>query len=102
MDPPYFPSARGDWKGKVSEGAYRHEMSTSDHSHFLHTVKQIKGMVIISGYRCPMYNGQLSDWDSVDMKTKGTANASLRTETLWFNPKLQAARLPLLNMEVNL
>lgn len=81
LDPPYV------WSTRVKRGnrkSYRNEMEDADHEELLNNVKQLKGKVIISGYRNHIYDRHLKDWHSVDRKTFADG-AKKRTETLWMN-----------------
>jgi site-specific DNA-adenine methylase len=55
-DPPYVHSTRsGKVRGTVSQGrstgkAYRHEMDDAGHRRFAEVVRELEGMVVISGY----------------------------------------------------
>ena len=48
------------------------------------------GMVVLSGYASPLYDGRLSDWRRVEKKTYADG-ARPRTEVLWLNPACAAA-----------
>lgn len=87
LDPPYVLSTR-----KEKEG-YNYEMSDQDHEYLLCTIKQCKGMVLLSGYDNPLYNDLLSNWHRRDIKTKANIprgeDADLeRIEVLWWNEAL--------------
>lgn len=79
-DPPYLMETR---RGKQ----YRHEMDEQDHVELLDTLKQHKGMVILSGYPSEMYDRELSDWSRLTKKSYNQ-NADQRTEVLWCNFEL--------------
>lgn len=81
VDPPYPLSTRG----RQSGSGYRHEMTDGQHVDLSETLKSLKGKVILSGYRCDLYDDLYSRWDRVDKATH--ADGALdRTESLWLNP----------------
>jgi len=55
-DPPYLLETR-------RSGGYDHEMSDADHIDLLTILKQVKGMVLISGYPSELYSKILDGWD---------------------------------------
>lgn len=82
VDPPYVHSTRAlkQWRTPQS---YRHEMSDDDHRKMAEVLHDLKGMVILSGYACPLYDEELfSDWRRVERKALADG-AQERTEVLW-------------------
>lgn len=88
VDPPYPHSTRGaDAGGTVR--AYRHEMTDADHKELALSLHYARGMVIVSGYACDLYDKELySDWYRVEKPTHGDG-ARDRVEVLWLNPLCQ-------------
>ena len=82
-DPPYTLDQR---HGKV----YRHEMTDSQHRDLIQTLKDCKSMVILSGYRNPIYDKMLNDWHSIEFNALADG-ASPRIETIWMNESAQTA-----------
>jgi len=86
-DPPYPHSTRA----KNGSG-YRHEMSDGQHAAFLDIITGYKSAkVIISGYRCPLYDRTLTHWSRKDIPVtvhasgaRGSQKAK-RVECLWRN-----------------
>lgn len=78
LDPPYVLDSRRS--GKL----YRHEMSDDDHRRLLELICRSKARIILSGYRCDMYDNALCEWhkDTIESQTTSTEKA---TETLWQN-----------------
>lgn len=76
-DPPYVLSTR---HGKQ----YRHEMTDNDHKNLITILKKHTGPVLISGYRNPLYEAELTDWH---METTISTDqlSRRREETLWMN-----------------
>ena len=84
-DPPYPMSVR-----RSQERMYEHEMGDLDHAILLDTIHNLPCMVMISGYRCPLYDRALAEWRSIDY-TAPTRGGRPATETLWMNfPEPQA------------
>lgn len=91
LDPPYHPETR-----RKKSRCYRHEMTEKDHERLLFCMKQMQGMVIVSGYAHPLYERALKEWECVTVSQiassavrpdVGEAPESwLRTECIWRNP----------------
>lgn len=78
LDPPYVSSTRD--KGDD----YRFEMTDAQHRELAELLRSVKGMVILSGYRSPLYDEIYGDW----VRTERAAladGARARIETLWMN-----------------
>jgi DNA adenine methylase len=88
LDPPYPMSIRT----AGSEG-YRNELSDGDHERLLKKIVSMKrAKILISGYRCPLYDKALAKWRRHEWKVN--INSSLpnengqkaqRTEVVWSN-----------------
>jgi DNA adenine methylase len=85
-DPPYVAAARDAGKD------YRHEMSDADHIALAEFLKELKGMVIVSGYPSELYNDLYQGWARID-KASMADNRSERTECLWLSPNVPSWRL---------
>lgn len=84
-DPPYVHSTRsGKVRGTDSRKSYRHEMDDTAHRNFAEFVRGLSGMVIISGYDCPLYSDLFGDWYQVRRKAHADG-ARDRIEVLWLN-----------------
>lgn len=90
LDPPY-PSTTLNARNK-RENYYRHDMTDGDHEELLRVASGVKGKVIISGYRCRLYDRLLKGWHRVDL-SHSTAAGTKKTECLWMNfqPRAQLA-----------
>ncbi len=69
VDPPYVHSTRD--QGENNNGAhqrdYRHEMDDDDHRRLARLLRSLRGMVVLSGYPCALYDKELfSDWHRVE------------------------------------
>lgn len=90
VDPPYPHSTRGD-------GSYRFEMTDDDHRELAAALHGLKGMVVLCGYACELYDEELyPDWQRITRDTFGD-NARPRTEVLWISPN--AITRPQLSLE---
>lgn len=91
VDPPYLLETR-------HAAHYNHELTAADHEKLLAALRGLAGMVMLSGYPSPLYDGVLSDWRRLETDAHADG-ARERTEVLWLNPAaaaaLDAERLPL-------
>jgi DNA adenine methylase len=85
-DPPYHPETR-------KSGEYRHELSLEEHAELLDQLNACKARVVLSGYRCPLYDRALRRWKRHTRRVACMAERRLagdsrtyRTETLWIKP----------------
>lgn len=88
VDPPYVPGTR-----KMSGRVYRHEMNDADHRALLAALLELDGMVVLSGYPCPLYSEMLPGWRCVTREACIAAGrgSGKRTEALWLSPRVEAA-----------
>lgn len=89
VDPPYPFSTRS---ASRSKHGYRCEMTDEQHRELAQTLRELTGMVIISGYPCALYEELFEGW----MRTERPAQAdrgAQRTEVLWINPRCRARQL---------
>lgn len=80
VDPPYMSETRAAHRTQ-----YRHEMTDTDHADLLDDLVQHKGMILLSGYDCPLYRERLKKWQMVSTSTTAERGA-IRNECLWINP----------------
>lgn len=85
VDPPYLHETRRPGMG----ANYRHEMTAAQHAELLTHLQGLKGMVLLSGYRHPLYDEALTGWQRID-RAAYADGARKRTECLWLNPAAQA------------
>lgn len=86
VDPPYVASTRDG-------GAdYRHELSDGDHIQLAETLHNLRGAVVLSGYRCDLYDNLYKGWRRIEKSTHASG-AEPRTECLWLSPKCFAGDL---------
>jgi DNA adenine methylase len=90
LDPPYVHSTRSSLQGRSKRThGYAHELTDDDHRELARRVRELRGMVMISGYRCPLYDELYGDWQSLSKRSR-TESAKIRTEVLWFSPNCGA------------
>ena len=83
VDPPYVFSTRN-----THRDCYRFEMTDTQHETLSAELHAVRGMVVLSGYSCPLYERLYPDWDHVTIDALADG-AKHRTETLWFNQHCQ-------------
>jgi DNA adenine methylase len=84
VDPPYVFETRAD----LSKD-YAHELSDGDHAELLTFLRGLRGMVVLSGYPCELYDDVLTDWQRIERAALADG-ARPRTEVLWINPACAA------------
>lgn len=83
VDPPYLPTTRDSGRD------YAHEMAEEGHRALAEVLRSVKGMVVLSGYPCSLYDEELyPDWHRVEREALADG-ARKRLEVLWIN---EAAR----------
>lgn len=83
-DPPYVLSTR-------SGAMYAYEMTDADHILLLDGLDKHPGPVVLSGYRCELYDTRLAHWHSVTMQAQAE-KGNTRTEVLWLNEKAASSQ----------
>lgn len=82
-DPPYpFESRTRDTQ------KYAHEMTEAEHRELAECLREVKGMVALSGYQCELMNELYGDWNRHDVEAKllpSSSGAIKRSESLWTN-----------------
>lgn len=92
VDPPYVHDARSmNNPYDLKYGGYAYEMTDDEHVRLAEVLTELEGMVILSGYPCPLYDKLYADWSYVDIETHADG-ARDRVERLWFNPACAKAR----------
>ncbi|MBS1702873.1 MAG: DNA adenine methylase [Armatimonadetes bacterium] len=87
VDPPYPKSTRQMRQKDV----YACELTDDDHVVLLEKLKGLKGMVVLSGYECPLYSDRLEGWTRHDFSARAQTNAP-RIESVWCSPNCQRRR----------
>ena len=89
VDPPYPHSTRGNARGVRQK--YAREMTDDDHRVLAGVLKDLRGMVVLSGYACDLYDRELyADWERHQVLALADG-ARARTEVVWLNPACSAA-----------
>lgn len=90
VDPPYVMSTR---QIGHRDGCYRHEMDNLQHIDLLTALKQLAGMVILSGYQTELYQDMLIGWTvyTTPSRAAGQRGTKLTEEVVWINPACQSA-----------
>ncbi len=82
IDPPYPHSTRGD------DSRYRYEMTDEEHRELAGVLHNVKGMVVLSGYACDLYDLDLyADWQRVEHNTHADGGRD-RVEVLWISQNI--------------
>lgn len=89
VDPPYPHGTR--YLGDRSS-AYSHEMDDADHIALSEVLHQVRGAVVLSGYRSPLYDDLYQGWKRTDRGTFADGARS-RTECLWLSPSARQPRM---------
>ena len=91
VDPPYHHDTRnrGD---RNSVKSYKHEMSDDQHRDLAAVLKDMQGMVILSGYRLQLYDDLYAKWNRLD-RAAHADGARDRVESLWLSPNVHANQM---------
>lgn len=86
VDPPYLPETRSQGNRRKGAGyhVYNHELSLDDHVELLAGLKQLEGMIVLSGYPSELYDQTLDGWRRVEFPAYADGGRP-RTEVLWLN-----------------
>lgn len=91
VDPPYVHSTRSlKVRHNDKRKSYKYELSDEDHRELAGFLRGLRGMVIVSGYPCPLYDDLFGDWHRVE-RAAFADGARPRVEALWLNPHALAA-----------
>lgn len=68
-------------------------MTDDDHAELLAALRELKGMVIVTGYASDLYADALAGWrvESTQSRMSAGRGTALRTETLWMNRACEQA-----------
>lgn len=88
VDPPYPAETRKAWRTT----AYAHELTDDQHRELAAVLNTCTGMVVLSGYRCELYEELFpeSEWTVVSRSARTNGRGSA-IETLWINKAAQRA-----------
>lgn len=97
VDPPYVHSTRSDKVRHNDTGkSYRHELTDDQHQRLAEFLLGLRGKVLLSGYRCPLYDELFAGWHRVERHAFADG-ARERIECLWLN---DAARRGLAQLDI--
>ncbi len=86
VDPPYVHSTRSSKiRSNDKRQSYKHEMTDDQHRQLAQALSELQGSVVLSGYRCDLYDELYADWSRVDRMALADG-ARKRTECLWLSP----------------
>lgn len=82
VDPPYPHESR------ETPGVYRHEYTEDDHRDLATVLHDVDGMVVLSGYDCPLLQSLYGDWTRYTRESVTSSNngGRYKTESLWVSP----------------
>lgn len=78
-DPPYPLSAR-----RTDRTNYARDLTDEEHVDMLERLTLTAARVMVSGYRCPIYDAWLADWTRIDYQAM-TRGGVMVDESLWLN-----------------
>lgn len=81
VDPPYVHETR---HMRERSQAYRHEMTDDQHRALAAVLASLQGAVVVSGYRCPLYDELFEGWQRIDAAAHADG-ARDRVESLWLS-----------------
>lgn len=97
VDPPYVHSTRSlKVRHNDHRKSYRHELTDDQHQHLAQFLLGLRGKVLLSGYRCPLYDELFAGWHRVERHAFADG-ARDRIECLWLN---DAARRGLAQLDI--
>ena len=88
VDPPYLSATRNPTRKR----GYRHEMTDDDHVRLAEVLREVEGMVVISGYPSALYDELYGDWTTREIEATADRGREA-TEVLWMNPACEAGQM---------
>lgn len=86
LDPPYAAETRDSGRD------YAHELDEQGHRDMASVLRKVKGMVVLSGYPCDLYDQDLyCGWHREERESLADG-ARKRTEVLWINDAAMSKR----------
>lgn len=79
VDPPYITSTRST---ATRQDGYAHEMSDADHQTMAIVLESLRGAVVLSGYRCGIYDELFAGWRRIEKKAVAD-HGRASVECLW-------------------
>jgi DNA adenine methylase len=85
VDPPYVHSTRSlKVRHNDHRKSYKHELTDDQHAELASFLRDLRGMVIVSGYPCPLYEELFGNWHCIE-RAAFADGARPRIEALWLN-----------------
>lgn len=81
VDPPYVHETR---HMRERSAVYRHEMTNQQHRELAAFLLTLRGAVVVSGYRCALYDELFDGWQRIDAAAHADG-ARARIESLWLS-----------------
>jgi DNA adenine methylase len=91
VDPPYVFDTRHRGGRRHT---YQHEMTDAQHRELAQVLHGVNGMVVLSGYECPLYDELYGEWRKVTRSTYADG-AKARVEALWLSPRVKGVQMNL-------
>lgn len=85
LDPPYLASTR-----TTGACGYAHEMGEREHAALAARAREMRGMVVVSGYESALYRELYAGW-RVERHAARADGGMARTECLWISPRADGA-----------
>lgn len=89
VDPPYVHSTRSL---RTRAPSYRHELTDERHAELASVLCMLRGQVLVSGYRCALYDTLYDGWQRIDVASHADG-ARARVESLWLSPRCRQVGL---------
>jgi DNA adenine methylase len=80
VDPPYPLSAQ-----RTDRNRYRQDLTDEQHVELLELLGATPARVMVSGYRCPIYDAWLAEWRRIDYMASTRGRGLMVPESLWLN-----------------
>jgi DNA adenine methylase len=85
VDPPYVHSSRSlKVRHTDNRKSYKFELTDNQHIELAEGLRDLRGMVVLSGYPSPLYDELYADWHRVERRAYADG-ARERIECLWLN-----------------
>lgn len=84
VDPPYVHETRNKLQSRTEQTTYKHELDDAQHMALAEALHELRGMVVVSGYRSAMYDSLYADWYRLDRKALADGAGS-RVESVWMS-----------------
>lgn len=93
VDPPYVHATRSSLSNRNGNLGhyYKHELDDAAHVALIETLKDLKGMVLLSAYPHEIYTSRLGGWTMLEREHLADG-ARRRREVLWLSPRAADAQ----------